>query len=102
MPGEGFGRSTRRFRQLARQVHSRRLPCVICGQPIDYRLPYISELTGEPDPRSKSIQHLLSVKTHPELAETIENMASAHLGCNQKAGVDGAEDLTQPPTTREW
>lgn len=102
MESSSFGRSTRRFRELAKRVHSKRLPCIICGQPIDYRLPYIHEVSGQPDPQSKSIQHLLSVKTHPELAESIENMASAHLGCNQRAGIDGAERVTPTPTTRDW
>jgi 5-methylcytosine-specific restriction endonuclease McrA len=81
------GRSGRRWRELKEQVHARRAPCCRCGQPIDYSLPYLDEVTGAPDLRSRSVDHYPHpLRTHPHLAEDPANLASAHLGCNLEAG----------------
>ena len=61
-------------------------PCVICGQPIDYRLAY-------PDPSSCSVQHVKSRKYYPHLTWDPNNHKPAHLSCNQSAGADGDQPL---------
>ena len=71
-----------------------RLPCCICGQPIDYTLKH-------PDPGSFSVQHLKDWHNHPELREEPTNLDSAHLGCNSSEGTSGPK----PPigdTSEDW
>lgn len=77
------GRTSRRFRQLAKQVRARRRPCRICGEPIDYSLRY-------PHPRSFSVEHIKSWATHPHLREDPANLDAAHLSCNQSKGASEA------------
>lgn len=95
------GHSTRRWRKLKGEVYSRKAPCCRCGQPIDYSLPYLDELTGKPDPRSKSVDHFPYPKsTHPHLAEDLANLAAAHLGCNWEASNKTTKEVGV--TSREW
>lgn len=95
------GRTGRRWHRLKAEVYARGGPCCRCGQPIDYRIPYLSELTGQPDPNSKSVDHYPHpLSTHPHLAEDPGNLAPAHLGCNKSAGVNTAP--MTGTTSREW
>ncbi len=73
------GRSTRQFRKLKAQLRARRLPCAICGQPIDYSLKW-------PDPGSFSADHRRPLSRNPHLAEDYGNLQPAHLSCNQSKG----------------
>lgn len=82
-------------------VYQRGGPCVICGQPIDYRLPYRDPHTGEVNRQSKSIQHILSRSEYPHLAETLSNMAPAHLGCNWDQGTSTTTPADQLGTPSE-
>lgn len=70
------GRSGSNWRRLHAEVKARRDVCYHCGQPIDYTLKW-------PDPASFSVDHLLSKKHHPELAEDPGNLYASHLRCNQ-------------------
>ena len=67
-------------------------------------MPYIDEISGRPDPKSKSIDHYPHpLSTHPHLAEDPSNLASAHLGCNWHANAHNrisADDLGEP--SRDW
>ena len=48
--------------------------CHICGQPIDYSLPYL-------DPGEFTVDHLVSLKRGG--ADTLANKAAAHRACNR-------------------
>lgn len=70
-------------------------PCHLCGQPIDYSLaPSSTPDAWEPD-------HILTVSTHPELAEVPENIAASHRRCNRsRRNKAGITNLGRP--SREW
>ena len=95
------GRTGRRWHRLKAEVYAKGGPCCRCGQPINYSLPYLNEVTGTPDPESKSVDHYPYPRsTHPHLAEDPANLAPAHLRCNQSAG-----DRRGAPTgvtSRDW
>lgn len=98
------GRSGRPWRRLVAHVRARRGPCCRCGQPINYRLPYLNAGTGRPDPAAFSVDHYPHpLSTHPWLAEDPDNLAPAHLRCNQSAGTNTS--TTEPSlgaTSRDW
>ena len=84
------GRSTQSWYKVRRQCWQRDKqagnPCHICGQAIDYNAkPSTTPDSWEPD-------HIISVKSHPELAELPENVAASHKSCNRskkdKAGIN--------------
>lgn len=68
--------------------------CIIDGEPIDYNLQY-------PHPLSWSLEHLISVKEHPELLMDRNNWASAHFGCNSMKGPEELVLDTGEPS-EEW
>lgn len=74
-------------------VKARLRPCCICGEPIDYRLRW-------PNPRSFSVQHLVSRKIRPDLTFDVMNCDAAHLDCNQSQGERLA--ITERVTSRRW
>jgi hypothetical protein len=61
------------------------LPCIICGQPIDYDLPSTDDM-------GCSVQHIKSRFEHPELTWDRTNWAPGHLACNKKAGAHWQPD----------
>ena len=69
-------------------------PCVICTEPIDYRLTY-------PHPLSWSLEHTISVKDRPELLLDKSGWASAHFGCNSMKGPDELVPDTGEPS-EDW
>lgn len=97
-PGDTSGRSSRRYRHLAREVRriaqGTNAPCVLCKQPIDYTLEH-------PDPGSFSVEHLQPWSTHPHLREDPSNLAPAHLSCNSSRGRRSAP-ATIGQTSRTW
>lgn len=76
---KSFGRSSARFEQLKRAQRAKKLPCFLCGQPIDYDLEY-------PHPDSFSVEHIIPRSVDPRLAEDPGNIQSSHLRCNQSRG----------------
>ncbi|MEU7843936.1 HNH endonuclease signature motif containing protein [Micromonospora sp. NPDC049114] len=58
-----------------------RPPCGICGQPIDYRLPYM-------DPAEFVVDHIVPLKRGG--ADTLANKQAAHRRCN-RAKSDNAD-----------
>ncbi|OZF40762.1 hypothetical protein CH296_00455 [Rhodococcus sp. 14-2496-1d] len=65
--------------RIADELKSRRPPCFICGQPIDYSLP--------PDhPDAFSLEHRYPRSTHPHLVTDPANCFAAHLDCNKRRG----------------
>ena len=71
--------SDTRWKQIAANQRAKKLPCYLCGQPIDYSLQW-------PDPASFSADHKLPWKQHPELRYDPGNVVSSHLRCNQSKG----------------
>ncbi|MGI8682060.1 MAG: HNH endonuclease [Mycobacteriales bacterium] len=73
-------RNTRRLQRIKANQRARRLPCWLCGQPIDYALP-----AGHTD--AFSYDHAKAWKLHPELREDPDNGRSAHKRCNSSRGL---------------
>lgn len=88
------GRGSRRWSKLRAQQRAKRLPCWICGQPINYEAEW-------PDSDSFSVDHERPLSTYPEGAEDPANLRSAHLGCNSSRGAR-APRPTLGATSREW
>lgn len=86
MAGANAGRRGRRYERLKANQRAKRLPCCVCGQPIDYALSW-------PDPGSFSVEHRKSWHEHPELREDPANFDSAHLGCNSSKGKTGGPTI---------
>lgn len=76
---EWAGRATHNWRKLKAAQRAKRLPCALCGQPIDYLLKW-------PDPGSFTVDHTLARVHHRDLAEDPANLTSAHLACNVAKG----------------
>lgn len=83
MTAKTAGRSTRRYKTQKRvfraQCEDDGLPCWLCGDPIDYTLPY-------PHPESFSLDHAKTRTAHMELAEDPGNFRPSHLDCNKRRG----------------
>jgi hypothetical protein len=69
-------------------------PCIICTERIDYQLAY-------PHPRSWSLEHIVSVKDHPELLLDRNVWASAHFMCNSMKGPEELVADTGEPS-EDW
>ncbi|MDA3624268.1 HNH endonuclease signature motif containing protein [Saccharopolyspora sp. WRP15-2] len=72
------GRSGRPYRRLRAELKAQGLPCWLCGQLIDYDLPY-------PDPWSFSVDHVRPVSKGGASVDP-DNCRPAHLQCNQRKG----------------
>lgn len=72
------GRRGKRYLKLCAQVRALRLPCSLCGQPIDYHAP----------PRTRwsfSLEHIVSLAHGGDLLDPA-NATAAHVGCNSRRG----------------
>lgn len=74
------GRKGRRWRGLVAEVKSRRDPCGICWQPIDYTI------TDGNDPDAFTVDHIKHWSRHPELRSDPGNLRAAHRRCNSSRG----------------
>ncbi len=94
----GHGRIGSRWRTASARVRHRRAPCHLCGQPIDYALPYTH-------PRSFTVDHLLPVATldsnDPRLLDP-QYLDAAHRDCNSRRGTRDVADARQPSGGRDW
>ena len=70
-------RHTYTYRKLRAALRRRRLPCYICGQPIDY-------LATKGEPLSFTADHVLPVASHPDRALDPTNLRAAHHRCNTR------------------
>jgi hypothetical protein len=61
------------------------LPCALCFQPIDYRLPHWS-------PWAFQAHHDLSIADRPDLILSLANFRPAHARCNNRHGRGPSED----------
>ncbi|OKH78217.1 hypothetical protein EB75_28150 [Mycobacterium sp. ST-F2] len=79
----GFDRAQHHYKDLKRKFRTecqeRADDCWLCFRPIDYSLEY-------PHPESFSVDHAVTVKARPELADDYHNFRPAHLVCNQMRG----------------
>lgn len=73
-------RHTHAYKKLVKDQRGKRLPCWLCGQPIDYKL------KGREDPDAFSYDHAKPYSTHPHLALDPDNGRSAHQRCNKARG----------------
>lgn len=81
MSGASQRGTSKRWKRITTAQRSKRLPCYLCGQPIDYDLQW-------PHPHSFSADHLKPYAHHPELRLDPGNVVSAHLRCNQSKGAN--------------
>lgn len=96
-------RESARFRRLQRlmrrQAEDNLDVCTLCGHEIDYQ--------AEPrSPESWSLDHIISMAEDLSLAYEPDNLASAHLKCNQAKGSGPtwptAKIVTVEPTSIDW
>lgn len=78
----------------------RQQPCGICGQPIDYKLPYL-------DPMEFVADHIVPLNKGGD--DTLGNKQPAHRICNRLKSDHVGDGWTRPPapvvpvtTTRAW
>lgn len=82
------------WKVLKRQVKSEESVCWICLGGVDFDAPART-------PESASIDHILGVEAHPELALVRSNLRLAHYGCNSRRAARGNEAPVYEPS-REW
>lgn len=84
----GDGQTSRWYRKLRKDFRAScqqaAAPCWLCGQPIDYTIPWKDPLTGEVNDEAFELDHLLPRSTHPELAEDPGNFRPTHRSCNRQ------------------
>ena len=72
-------------------------PCSLCGQPIDYSLPYLH-------PGAFVVDHVIPLNKGG--LDVIENKAAAHRSCNRaksdRVDVTTAAPATSLATSRRW
>ncbi|QPE04115.1 HNH endonuclease [Microbacterium schleiferi] len=75
--------STAAYRALLRELREvwrrNNAPCWICGQPIDYSLPF-------GDKEALELDHVKPRKTHPHLLLVPSNCRPSHSRCNRAKG----------------
>ena len=92
--GENAGRRGGRWRKLRADQKAKRLPCWLCGQPIDYD-------ADKDNPDSFTVDHEKLRSTHPHLAEEPSNLRSAHARCNKTRGASAPTPVIGV-TSRNW
>ena len=88
------GRNTANYQRLVTSLRARRLPCWLCGQPIDYEAPF-------DDPNAFTADHVQPLSLHPDLAEDPTNLRAAHRRCNGSRG-NRAPALDLGQLSRRW
>jgi 5-methylcytosine-specific restriction endonuclease McrA len=101
MAGHTAGRSTRRFKQLRKQIRATETRCYRCGMPIDWTIPYRDPDSGIINPDSGTVEHIQALSKNPLLAEDRGNLGASHWSCNLRAG-DRDEQPTLGTAHREW
>lgn len=93
-------RETRDYRKVRDQklASARRdkLPCSICGQPVNY------ETTDYLSPDAPTVDHIKSWRDFPELRADIGNLAVAHRSCNTSKGVKASALPAHGNASRDW
>lgn len=94
VPAWAGRRATEALQWVRTRGRSLKLPCVICGQHIDYTLPATH-------PHGCTVQHVRSRRDFPELTWARSNWAPAHRECNLSAG-PGDREVGTGVTSQEW
>ncbi|MEP7194444.1 MAG: HNH endonuclease signature motif containing protein [Actinomycetota bacterium] len=95
MATDKSARSTTRRDLHRRQIRQSKPPCSICGQPIDYTLPFLH-------PGEYVVDHVIPIARGG--LDTLENKAAAHRACNSRKS-DKLKATPRPETiqtTRRW
>ncbi|MFF0942702.1 HNH endonuclease [Kocuria sp. CPCC 205300] len=77
------------------QAETKRLPCWLCGQRIDY------DVVDPYDDRYMEPDHLHPVSTHPQYAEDPANLRASHRACNRHRGNQTATNMLGTQS-RNW
>lgn len=85
--------ATKALEQIKKAGYKANAPCIICEQPIDYRLP-------STDPDGCSVEHIKPRSTHPHLIWEPTNWAPAHLRCNQEQS--NRQTYALGTTSKQW
>lgn len=88
------GRSGRPYRRARATLKAKRLPCHICGQPIDYELP------GS-HPMGFVMDHVIPLAFNGDPLKP-SNLAAAHSSCNGRKGTKAASEVVIIPRSRDW
>lgn len=80
------------YRRNRAELRAKRLPCWLCGKPINYTL-------KAPEPASFSADHVDPVANG---GANDGELRAAHLGCNKKRGKKRREDVDILRTSRAW
>lgn len=88
------GIHSRRHKALSAALAEQRLPCWLCGQPIDYSLP-------KEDPMHYQYDHAFPRSTHPDLEFDPMNGRPSHAKCNKSRG-NGPPMPAAGETSEDW
>jgi 5-methylcytosine-specific restriction endonuclease McrA len=85
--------TSKRYRKLRLQFRDDcrrgRLPCSICGQPIDYSLPFPHKWAWE-------LHHVKPSSEYPHLHYERTNWASSHSRCNKSQSNKAKQEWVRP------
>lgn len=85
--------TSKRYRKMRWQFREdcrrNRLPCAICGQPIDYTLSF-------PHGWAWELHHIKPSSTHPHLHYMSANHAPSHARCNKAQSDKPKQEWVQP------
>jgi 5-methylcytosine-specific restriction endonuclease McrA len=87
-------RSNRRYTQMREALKRKRLPCWLCGLPIDYA-------AAKGEPLSFTADHVQPITTHPDLALDPTNLKPCHHRCNSRRQ-DGPPKPDVGAPSRPW
>lgn len=89
-------RSTRAYRRLRDYVRSLRLPCSVCGLPIDYS---IKGDANRKHPMGYTLEHTTALANGGAALDPT-NVSAAHRSCNARKGARTIKHV--PGQSRRW
>lgn len=107
------GRTGRPWRRACDRIRRLRLPCHLCGQPIQYDTPHKPDCTGPRcpgcNPWGFTVDHIDAVSTLPDNDPRLRDphyLRPAHRTCNSSRGTRTLDELDhttkQTPTSGAW
>jgi len=88
------GRSGRPYRRARATLKAKRLPCHICGRPINYELP-----AGHPE--AFVLDHIQSMRYGGDPLDP-RNHGASHFICNARKGTKSVREVVVIPRSRDW
>lgn len=98
------GRPWRRNRgRMVQRWRHNSTPCWLCGNPIDWDLPYRDPVSGAVNPMFGTVDHLDPISLGGKPLDTAR-WAPAHMVCNARRGNCTAHQRVGPtgPASRRW